>query len=194
MKSSVESCTDQRPFPQSFKEKWRTSILIKPSVAFYWDKSESLGQALRGHTMGCEVLPQGAAVFKTALLTVDKINMEPKPKCPHEICIFPKGYGACLSKRLCAASAKTWDSASGLIFYNTRRGYDDKAKCSLQTGCVLQQFHLILLAASSPHGLVLSVHFLQIIWSNRPQDVLWHWQEKVWWGTKTWVLTATGCN
>lgn len=56
------------------------------------------------------------------------------------------------------------ESTSGLILYNACKGYDNKAKCSLQARCVLQQFHLILHTAFSvPYGLVLSVHFLQIL-------------------------------
>lgn len=41
-----------KAIPPSYEEEWMTSILITPSVAFYWDKSESLGRVSRGHTMG----------------------------------------------------------------------------------------------------------------------------------------------
>lgn len=64
-------------------------------MATQWD----LKGSKRG-LKGSEGILQGAAVFTTALLTVDKINIDPKPKCPHEICIFPMGYRPCLSKRL----------------------------------------------------------------------------------------------
>lgn len=43
--------------------------------------------------MGRVVTRRGAAAVETALLATDKINMKPKPKRSHEICIFPKDAG-----------------------------------------------------------------------------------------------------